>query len=146
MRVYNNSFPLSLIRHVIPTSGSGSSTLNAEILVKKLQPVRKKWYIIGMKLGVPSRKLNDIVSEHKSDNSECLAILCDEWVSSSKEASWPVVVDALRSDLINEKELASTLEHQHCWIESQNSKTWVRPSVAGKKVYSGTSEVWGQPL
>lgn len=103
--------------------GSNSNILTAETMMKELQPVKKKWYIIGTELKFPARRLNIIKLEGRDSTDKCLASLCEQWVESSKEATWQEVVDALRSKLVDEKDLAETLEH---WIENSNSKTWVR--------------------
>ena len=92
--------------------------------------MKKKWYIIGTKLNFSRRRLNTILNEQKNSPDKCLTILCEEWVNSSPDARWPAVLNALQSDLVDEKELASSLERKYCWIESPNSKTWVRLSMA----------------
>ena len=103
-----------------------SNTVTVEVLIEKLKPVQKKWFIIGSQLKIPHKRLNTIVNKHKGAIDRCLTDLCEEWASSSKEATWPKVVDVLKSDVVNEKELACDIEREYCWIESNNSKTWVR--------------------
>ena len=86
-----------------------------------------KWYLIGVQLKFSRHRLNVIQLEHGNSHDKCLALLCQEWVASSKEAAtWNKVVEALRTELIGERELANTLERGYCWLESPNSKTWVR--------------------
>lgn len=97
----------------------------AETLLKELQPVKKKWYIIGTQLKVSNRVLNIIKIDHRDSADKCLASLCKQWLESSNGATWQGVVDALRSSLVAEKDLADKLEQEYCW-ESSNSKTWVR--------------------
>lgn len=103
--------------------------------------VKKKWYILGIQLKIPRRQLNIIQNQHRNALDKCLAILCKEWMNSSSDASWGVVVNALRSELVNEKELASTLEQHYCWIESPNSKTWVRHSTGMARNMNATGTV-----
>lgn len=106
-------------------TGSSASILTAETLIRELQPVKRKWYIIGTKLNFSKLRLNLIKIEHKDSTDKCLESLCEEWVeSASKEATWVEVVGALRSNLVDEKDLADILEREFCW--SSNSKTWVR--------------------
>ncbi len=103
--------------------------VTVDVLVQKLQPVRKKWYLIGSQLKLPNRQLNLIVNKHKNATDLCLVNLCKEWVSTSKEVTWPRVVDALKSELVDEKELACDIEREFCWVESNNSKTWVSVNI-----------------
>lgn len=97
-----------------------------ETLVKELQAVGSKWYLIGSKLDFSRTRLNIILNENRNTVDKGLATFCKEWVKTSKEPTWNAVVDALRTELVGEKELASTLEQNYCWLESPNSKTWVR--------------------
>lgn len=106
-------------------TGSNTSILTAETLIKELQPVKRKWYIIGTKLNFSNQRLNIIKMEQQDSIDKCLARLCEEWVElSPKEATWLEVVSALRSNLVDEKGLADILEREFCW--NSNSKTWVR--------------------
>ena len=109
------------------TTGSNASVVvTVDIMVKRLQPVEKKRYIIGSKLKLPHRRLNMIVNKHKSAMNSCFIALCEEWVSTFKEAAtWSKVVDALKSDLVDEKILACDIEREFCLEGSSNSKTWV---------------------
>lgn len=112
--------------NIFNKTGSSSSILTVDTLVKRLQPVKKKWYIIGVNLKVSKRRLNVINAEQRSSHDKCLTAMCEEWVdSAAQEAVWQKVVEALRSELVGERELAATLEEQYCWVGS-NSKTWVR--------------------
>jgi hypothetical protein len=99
--------------------------LTAESLLKELKPVKRKWYIIGVKLDIPPRQLNIIKMEGKGSTDKCLTSMCEQWVLS-QEATWHKVVDVLKSTIVDERELSDTLEQEYCWTESPNSKTWVR--------------------
>ena len=99
--------------------------VTVDVLAKKLEPVQMKWCIIGSQLKVPARRLNILRNASKSDSEKCLS-MCEEWVGKFKEAAtWPKVVDALKTDLVDEKVLACDLEREFCWVESNTSKTWV---------------------
>ena len=104
--------------------------VTVDVLIKKLQPISKKWYIIGSQLKIPHRKLNFIVNKNRNAVDQCLTDVCEEWVRSGQEVAWPKVVDALKSSLVDEKELACDIEREFCWVESNNSKTWVRISLS----------------
>ncbi len=115
---------LTLGQLLLFTAGSdGSTTLTAEALLKVLLPVKKKWYIIGFKLKFDRKRLDSIKREQGQDTDKLIA-LCEEWVGSSVEATWTAMVGVLRSSLVEERELAETMERQYCW--NTNSKTWVR--------------------
>ena len=86
------------------------SNITAETLMKELEPVSKKWYIIGLKLNCPNVRLCIIRNEHNNSQKICLSNLCEEYVTRNKDASWTDVVEALRSDLVDEESLAAKLE------------------------------------
>lgn len=121
--------------------------MSAEVLLKELQAVKTKWYLIGMKLEFSQRRLNVIRLEHGAAPDKCLGLLCQEWVAASKEAAtWSKVVDALRTDLVKERELANTLERGYCWLESPNSKTWVRITLMFVSILSTEYRTLSQNL
>ena len=94
--------------------------------------MKKKWYIIGTELKLSNRQLSIIKIEHRDSADKCLASLCEQWVELSNRATWQEVVDALKSTLVDEKDLADKLEREYCW-ESSNSKTWVRLNMSPNK-------------
>ena len=98
--------------------------MTSEKLLGELKQLSMKWYIIGEKLNFPRRRLNTILSENK-DKDKCLALLCEEWIRGKEEPCWQDIVEALKSDLVNEEEIAISLEEKY-GDGKNNSKTWVR--------------------
>ena len=111
----------------------GVKIATSKALWSELLMVKRKWYIIGTKLKLSIIRLSEIKEENQNNPDKCLTALCKELVSPSKPGSsactWNAIVEVLRTDLVNEKELASKLEQHYCWLESPNSKTWVRLSL-----------------
>ena len=75
--------------------------------------VCEKWYEIGLKLNVPDGLLQCIKKEH-SDFKDRLREILREWLKMATERTWPILVQALRSRIVSEMDLASTIETKYC--------------------------------
>lgn len=76
--------------------------------VKKfLYSARKKWYNIGLELGVPDDKLDEIKEECGTKHDEALRKMLQIWLKSYPERpTWGQLATALTDPAIDEKELA----------------------------------------
>ena len=84
-----------------------SSTLNLQLLVKKLQKIAD-WFMLGVHLGVPKEELNKIDQQFLSHGVErCKAELFDLWLRRNPSARWDDVASAL--ERLNEVALASEI-------------------------------------
>ena len=83
-------------------------------VLEELHEARTKWYCIGLKLKVPVDTLDSIKAQ--SDNpSECLLQALKHWLKMvDPKPTWQVLVDALRSHLVEEHQLANTIEDKYC--------------------------------
>jgi hypothetical protein len=70
-----------------------------------LYPVRRKWYKIGIELGLNVDELDTISANHRADLDECLIEMIKVWLRSiDPRPTWTALGDALRSAPINEVE------------------------------------------
>ena len=72
-----------------------------------------KWYDLGLKLGVGVNLLDSIRSQF-SNPKECLRETLKQWLKTSDDTTWKILVEALRSPVITEARLAARLERKHC--------------------------------
>ena len=79
-----------------------------------LYPTRTKWYNIGLELEVPVETLESIKSENKDDVGACLRemLLC-ALRSTTPELTWKGIIEALNSVMVEEGQLAKSLEEKH---------------------------------
>ena len=75
--------------------------------MNRLNPVRSKWYGVGLQLSVPVSDLNSIRSQF-SDPRECLCEMLQLWLKR-QGASWTDIFGALRSQSVGEEQLGVEL-------------------------------------
>ena len=84
-----------------------------DTVCEELVEVRAKWRPIGLKLGLTSGTLAAIEQE-KSKTFDRLEEVLLDWLRVTIGASWKQVIDALRSALVREIQLAEKLELKYC--------------------------------
>ena len=84
-------------------------------LVNELHPVCAIWFMIGLELNIP---YNDLICfrEKHSDFSYAMCEMLNHWLKAADDPppSWEAVVTALRSPLVNERNVATQLESKYC--------------------------------
>ena len=81
---------------------------------KELHEARTKWYDIGLELKVPVGTL-DSIRVQSDDTKECLLEALKHWLKTvDPKPTWQALVDALRSCVVEENQLANSLEEKHC--------------------------------
>ena len=80
------------------------------VVMKELNNVHAKWYIIGVHLRVSVGTL-DAINNQYSNPSDCLRETLTTWLKSSTP-TWSNIVDAL--NVVDEVRLAADLEHKYC--------------------------------
>ena len=72
-----------------------------------LYKIREKWFDIGVELDINIGELNAIKVKNDNRPSDCLLEVIKLWLqSSSSAATWKTLASALKSEVINEKEVA----------------------------------------
>ena len=95
------------ISHFI-TAGTSSVTMEVNVLCEELSAV-SDWYRLGLKLGVPDYKLDEIQRNHSS--SRWKIEMLKMWRQLNPNASWMNVVRALQR--IEENTLAKMIRRKY---------------------------------
>ena len=72
-----------------------------------LHRVRRKWYSIGIQLGLNIEKLDTIRARYSSDFDEGLTQMIKLWLKSTDpHPTWKDLADALKADPVDEEQLS----------------------------------------
>ena len=71
-----------------------------------------KWKKLGIQLKIDYHKLKTISKENHEDSFECYTEMFEKWrMCGNPPYTWATVIDALRTKLMSEEELARKVEH-----------------------------------
>ncbi len=76
--------------------------------------VSHKWRRIGEAFQISTNFLNNISIICNNENDTCMLRVCDEWLKMGKDRSWEELIDILRLEKIEEKQLADYLQMYYC--------------------------------
>ena len=79
-------------------------------VLDELYDIRDKWYNVGLRLDVPTEKLESILISHDRDN--CFRQVLVLWLKSGK-ATWLGLCQALRHRTVGRVKLAATLQTKY---------------------------------
>ena len=97
------------------------------LLLEELLDVCDRWYNLGLELNLKSETLSRIHDHTRfPDSRDQLLEMLKTWLTTSDNASWKTLTDALRSRSVGASQLASVLESKYCVVE-------------GTKINRGTS-------
>ena len=83
-------------------------------VLEELHEARTKWYYIGLTLKVPASTLDGIEAQ-SNDPKRCLIRAVQHWLRTvDPKPTWQALADALRSCLVEEHQLASSIEEKYC--------------------------------
>ena len=83
-------------------------------VLEELYEARTKWYFVGLKLKVPVDTLDSIKTQ-SDDPNECLLQALKHWLKMvDPKPTWQALVDALRGRLVEEHQLANSIEEKYC--------------------------------
>ena len=74
--------------------------------------VAPEWYSLGLQLGLTENALNIIEKDDGRDSSTCRRKMFSKWLSSSKDANYTGLVDALVA--IDKKNVAENVSQKFC--------------------------------
>ena len=93
------------------------STSDLVTVKRFLYDVRRKWYNIGLELGVEHNKLDEIQDKHGTDYDACLREMLKIWLKFyPNKPTWGHLADALKEQAIDEKELADEGMVAYCIV------------------------------
>ena len=87
-------------------------------LMHHLEDIVKNWYQLGVELGLPMNKLNEIESNNSSNVLRCKLSMLQEWQRQlTLKPSWCTLVDALCN--MKENAVAERLSQQfsELWLD-----------------------------
>ena len=71
---------------------------------------RKKWYKIGLQLGLPPGDLDSIKEFQHNDPDHCITATLNVWLTSSYQPSWSSLAEALRATSVGYCDLADQID------------------------------------
>ena len=107
-------------------------------LLNELHSVRTNWYNIGLELDIPYTELNCFRKMY-SDPSDSLREVLIYWLQTNIDPppTWDAVVTALRSPLVNEKNMATQLESKCCTPTREESNSPITKMKKNKGITIG---------
>ena len=100
----------------IYTSVAALVSLDVKVLTRELKSVQKRWFELGLRLGVRYSVLKAI-KNHENERSDLRAgpqmirHMLQYWLKSNPSCSWSIIIKGLRE--IDEFVLARTLESKY---------------------------------
>ncbi len=82
------------------------------VVLTELIDICFDWENIGLELGLTTGTLDAIKVPYKS-HKDCLKDTLKEWLNRSPDPSWQSLIQALRSPIVEKKQLASLLESKY---------------------------------
>ena len=83
------------------------------IVIKAVFEIRAKWHRLGVELGIHSHTLESIKSKCLHNPEDYLLELLTEWLKT-EAPSWKKLIDALKSEIVGECNLAVRIEEEFC--------------------------------
>ena len=75
-----------------------------------------EWYDLGLQLNVKVGKLNSIRTEFNTTKHQLREML-NAWLTSSDNASWKTLINALKSRSVGASQLAGDLKAKYCPVK-----------------------------
>ena len=78
----------------------------------------KKWFDLGIELGLPKSDLQHIKLKNREDLKECLKKMLTTWLKldamrKRENITWATLVEALKSEIVNEKDIADKIAKKY---------------------------------
>ena len=89
------------------------------LLLEELVNVCEQWYPLGLQLKVRPEVL-DRIKEQFSDSTHQLLEVLKTWLTTSDNASWKALTDALRSQSVSGYQIADYLENKYCSMKDMS--------------------------
>lgn len=114
-------------------TATGTSTLTKKdykAILRAVFPARRKWWWIGLELGLDTSELDSI----KGSDEECLREMISTWLNKrTLNPSWQSILEALRSTLVGHEGVAADIEEKFVTAGgSEIAATGLQNPSAGK--------------
>ena len=82
-------------------------------VLNELFPCRAKWHNLGIQLRVDVSTLDSFKAQY-DDPSDKLREVLKSWLATGENPTWRVIVETLKSPVIEEARLAMKLQQKYC--------------------------------
>lgn len=82
-------------------------------VLNELFPCDTKWYNLGLQLRVRVDCLNSVMVQYPDPRDQLREVI-KTWLTTSENPTWEVIVEALKSPVIEEGRLAMDLQQKYC--------------------------------
>ena len=118
-----------------PTGGETLTPNDAVKVLEELLPAQNHSHILGLKLGLPLHDVEGIQSNHHNPRDRLLKVITDFLRQEQTGPTWRVIVDALRSPVVNLPALAKGVEAAH-FSDSTSTRDVVPETNTGMTCHS----------
>lgn len=105
--------PVSVTSSLHPVSGPPLGIAGLATVLSELFPCCAKWYNLGLQLQVDVGSLDRFKVQY-TDPGDQLREVIKTWLTTSKNPTWGVIVEALKSPIIEESRLAIKVQQKYC--------------------------------
>ena len=85
-------------------------------VLEEILDVSADWYDLGLQLKVGIGTLKSIRTEFSAPKHQLREML-NAWLATGDNPCWKTLIDALRSKMVGENQLAATLETKYCPVQ-----------------------------
>ena len=96
-----------------PTGGETLTPNDAVKVLEELLPAQNHSHMLGLKLGLPLHDVESIQSNYHDPRDRLLKVISEFLRQEQTGPTWRVIVDALRSPVVNLPALAQKVEATH---------------------------------
>ena len=122
------------------------TTSDLSIVRDAVFDAQAKWYETGLQLGVPPFSLDSICTDAGS-SSEKLREMLKVWLRTAPKPTWQDIVNALRSSVVGESNLATTVEDKYCHTTAETGgQTSGQAEISGQVKPEGAQLQYIQEL
>ena len=93
------------------------------MVMTEIHESQKHAYYVGLELGLPSEKLDNIKMSGADDREQLLLVTKEFLKRIEPRPTWSAIANALRSPLVVMTELAERIEQKYCPPPKQEAET-----------------------
>ena len=111
-----------------PTGDDILGASNAVEIIEAILPAQSRSFELGLKLGLSPHTLTSIQSTHAEPRQRLLYVILEFLKQVNPRPTWRVIINALKSPLIDFPRLAETIEAAH-FPDSTSTRDVVEPDA-----------------
>ena len=102
-----------LFIYAAPTGDDTLKPDDAVHILEEILPAKNHSYVLGLKLGLPKHVVDGILSKKMEPEESLLEVISEFLNQVGSRPTWRVIVDALRSPVVRQHQLANEVEAAH---------------------------------